>query len=205
MKHSYYQDVLVQHRYIDRFSAQCCINILQWHILNLHWHVSENICGGEEAVSSVSYLWHGKDWENDQRFTRVLGSYQLFCMSKPRDRSGVCLQWGLTCKICSIDHPLFYPSIKKQLMKPKIFTPICRERLVNLLFRNFYIGILLLPRAGWWSWAPPAHKQSGNSVPKQAAGRAFCPWCLCNTAHKAAVQKLSEMTSKMVSRVKYGT
>lgn len=41
-------------------------------------------------------------------------------------------------------------------MKPKIFTPICRERLVNLLFRNFYIGILLFPRAGWWSWAPPA-------------------------------------------------
>lgn len=96
---------------------------------------------------------------------------------------------------------------KKELMKPKIFTLICRERLVNSLYRKF-------PH---WCFAPPkgwvvelgthtsCPQESGNSVPKHADGRACCPWGLWNTAHEAAEQKLSELTNKMVSRVKYGT
>lgn len=65
-------------------------------------------------------------------------------------------------------------------MKPKIFTLICTERLVNLLFRNFRIGVLLLPRAGWWSWAlaPPAHKslviQSQSVLPREPSSPGIC-------------------------------
>lgn len=69
---------------------------------------------------------------------------------------------------------------KKELMKPKIFTLICRERLVNSLYRNFHTGVLLLPRAGLWSWArtPPAHRslviQSQSMLMGEPAAPGVC-------------------------------
>lgn len=71
-------------------------------------------------MSSPRYLGHGEGWEDDQRFTGVLGRYQLFCRYKPKHRSAVCLQWGPAFKICPINHCLFVPLIINELLKRKI-------------------------------------------------------------------------------------
>lgn len=67
--------------------------------------------------------------------------------------------------------------MNNELLKPKIVTLICTERLFYLLFRNFRSCILFPPRAVWWSRGPmpPAHEQSDISVPKHAAKIAFSP------------------------------